>query len=265
MEVGSVVDTDARGRLGKCAAGVPGVPAAPGTQGGGRPAVSGSAAFLHGGECALAGASQGVRPLEHGVEAVRPVEQGRGVRSLLRHAGRDEPVSAPDPDVRFHGRARACVGSGCKRGQAGQALGRSRGGFTTKIHGKADGCGDLIAFDLTGGEASDCTHFETLLDIGPDISPRAAIADKGYSSKANRAAARVRGIAPVIPHKANEKNQPAFFARTLYKARGRIEQGFGRLKRFKRVALRCEKTAENFRSIVSFAAGLCLIKFVHTA
>jgi Sel1 repeat len=43
------------------------------------------------------------------------------------------------------------------------------------------------------------------------------------------------------------------------------EQGVGRLKRFKRVALRCEKTARNFRSIVSFAAGLCLIKFVHTA
>ena len=73
------------------------------------------------------------------------------------------------------------------------------------------------------------------------------------------------GIAPVVPHKANEKDKPAFFARTLYKARARIEQGVGRLKRFKRVALRCEKTARNFRSIVSFAAGLCLIKFVHTA
>jgi transposase len=103
-----------------------------------------------------------------------------------------------------------------------------------------------------------------LLDIGPDITPRAAIADKGYSSKANRAAARARGIAPVIPHKTNEKDKPGFFAKTLYKARARIEQGFGRLKRFKRVALRCEKTATNFRSIVSFAAGLCLIKFVHT-
>ncbi len=73
------------------------------------------------------------------------------------------------------------------------------------------------------------------------------------ASKANRDAARARGIAPVIPHKANEKNKPAFFARTLYKARARIEQGVGRLKRFKRVALRCEKTARNFRSIVSFA------------
>jgi transposase len=104
-----------------------------------------------------------------------------------------------------------------------------------------------------------------LLDIGPDIQPRAAICDKGYASKANRAAARARRIAPVIPHKSNEKDKPKFFARTLYKARARIEQGIGRIKRFKRVALRCEKTARNFRSIVSFAAGLCLIKFVHTA
>ena len=128
---------------------------------------------------------------------------------------------------------------------------------------KSDASGDIIAFNLTGGEASDGRHFETLLDIGPDIQPRAVICDKGYVSKANRGAARARGIAPVIPHKANEKNKPAF-ARTLYKARARIEQGVGRLKRFKRVALRCEKTARNFRSIVSFAAGLCLIKFVHT-
>jgi Transposase DDE domain len=80
------------------------------------------------------------------------------------------------------------------------------------------------AFDLTGGEAFDGHRFETLLDIGPDIQPRAAICDKGYASKANRDAARARGIAPVIPHKANENNRPAFFARTLYKARARIEQ-----------------------------------------
>jgi transposase len=108
-------------------------------------------------------------------------------------------------------------------------------------------------------------HFETLLDIGPDIQPRVVICDKGYASKANRDAARARGVAPVIPHKTNEKNKPAFFARSLYKARARIEPGVGRLKRFERVALRCEKTERNFRSIVSFAAGLCLIKFVHTA
>jgi len=174
-------------------------------------------------------------------------------------------IGASDPDVRFHHCARACVGRRRQRGQEGQALGRSRGGFTTKIHAKSDASGDIIAFELTGGEAADAPQFETLLDIGPDIQPRVVICDKGYASKDNRATARSRGVAPVIPHKANEKNKPAFFARTLYKARSRIEQGFGRLKRFKRVALRCEKTARNFRSIVSFAAGLCLIKFVHTA
>jgi transposase len=174
-------------------------------------------------------------------------------------------VPADQIGHRLHHCAGARFGGGRKRGQEGQALGRSRGGFTTKIHAKSDHCGNLIAFDLTGGEASDSRHFDILLDIGPDIEPRAAITDKGYSSKANRAVARARGIAPVIPHKDNEKDKPASFAKTLYKARARIEQAFGRLKRFKRVALRCEKTAANFRSIVSFAAGLCLIKCVHTA
>jgi transposase len=203
--------------------------------------------------------------LEQRVETLRSLEQGRRLRGVLRHARIDEFYGASHSDVRLDHRARSCVGGRSKRGQEEQALGRSRGGFTTKIHAKSDASGDIIAFDLTGGEAFDGRHFETLLDIGPDIQPRAVICDKGYASKANRDAARRRCIASVIPHKANERDKPTFFARTLYKARARIEQGVGRLKRFQRVALRCEKTARNFRSIVSFAAGLCLIKFVHTA
>jgi hypothetical protein len=106
-------------------------------------------------------------------------------------------------------------------------------------------------FDLTGGEASDGRHFEPLLDIGPDVQPgchlRQRLCQQGRSD-----IARARGIAPVIPHKINEKNKPAFFVRTFYKARARIEQGFGQIKR---VALRCEKTERNFGSIVSFPAG----------
>ena len=65
--------------------------------------------------------------------------------------------------------------------------------------------------------------------------------------------------------KANERDKPAFFAKTLYKARSRIEQGVGRLKRFKRVALRCEKTTRNYGSFVALALGFILIKSVHTA
>jgi hypothetical protein len=62
-----------------------------------------------------------------------------------------------------------------------------------------------------------------LRDIGPAIPPRAVIGDKGASRKADRAAARARGIAPVIPLKAHEKNKPAFFAQTLYQAAEKVQ------------------------------------------
>lgn len=69
----------------------------------------------------------------------------------------------------------------------------------------------------------------------------------------------------MIPHKTNEKDKPARFAKAIYRGRARIEQAVGKLKRFKRVALRCEKTKRNFSAIVSIAAAFNLIKSVHTA
>jgi transposase len=91
------------------------------------------------------------------------------------------------------------------------------------------------------------------------------VGDKGYDAKANRAAARERSICPVIPVKASARNRPRFFSKALYRARARIEQLVGKLKRFKRVALRCEKTAQNYGSVVALALGFILIKSVHTA
>ncbi len=110
---------------------------------------------------------------------------------------------------------------------------------------------------------SDCTQLETSLDIGPDITPRAALTDKGYNSAANRAACRRRHIVPVIPYRANAKARPSIFPKMLYRAR--VEQAVGKLKRFKRVALRCEKTADSYGALVAFACGLVLVKSVHTA
>ena len=118
-----------------------------------------------------------------------------------------------------------------------------------------------LAFHLTGGEASDSRNFEILLDLGPDIAPRAAITDKGYDAKANRDGARRRGIYPVIPFKFDKP----VFPKILYTARARIEQAVGKLKRFKRIALRCEKTARNYGSFVALALGLILVKSVYTA
>ena len=68
----------------------------------------------------------------------------------------------------------------------------------------------------------------------------------------------------MIPFKSSAKNRPAFFPKVLYRARARIEQLVGKLKRFKRVALRCEKTAQNYGSVVALALGFILIKSVHT-
>ena len=113
-------------------------------------------------------------------------------------------------------------------------------------------------------EVSDSTQFETSLDIGPDIRPRIAITDKGYDSQDNRAAALARGITPVIPRRGNSKQRGRFFPKRLYKLRARIEQTIGKLKRFKRVAMRCEKTGISCSAIISFACGLMLVKSVHT-
>ncbi|MFG1420056.1 IS5 family transposase, partial [Xanthobacter albus] len=176
---------------------------------------------------------------------------GRRVRAVLRNAGFAQPHRASGSDVRFHRGACPRLRRRGKRGQQGHALGRSRGGFSTKIHLKSDFEGHPIAFHLTGGEAGDSPLFKLLLDLGPDVKPRAALADKGYDAKANRALARARGIAPAIPFKSNAKDRPAFFPKALYKGRARIEQCFGKLKRFKRVALRCEKTERGFAAIVA--------------
>jgi len=87
--------------------------------------------------------------------------------------------------------------------------------------------------------------------------------DKGYDAKTNRTACRQRCIAPVIPYRSNVKDRPKFFPRLLYRTRARIEQAIGKLKRFKRVAMRCEKTKTSYDAIVSFACTLISVKSVH--
>jgi transposase len=189
----------------------------------------------------------------------------RRVWSILSTPRWDQQDCAYGTDVRQHRGSRACLGRWRKRGQENQALGRSRGGFSCKIHLKTDFDGLPIAFHLTGGEVSDSTQLEISLDIRPDITPRAALTDKGYDSAANRAACRKRGIIPVIPHRANAKNRPNFFPKLLYKTRARVEQAIGKLKRFKRIAMRCEKTAISYGAFVAFACTLILVKSVHRA
>jgi transposase len=255
---------DGRG-LEESRSGVPGGALAARRQRPERPQVPGSGALFLRPPYYLAGAPGQVWQLEFSVEALLALEPGRGVRGRLRRPRGHEPDGPLGSDVRLHGGARPRLGRRGQRGQDGQALGRSRGGFSTKIHLKVDLDGRPLAFHLTEGQASDSPQFAILLDLGPEITPRAAVGDKGYDSTGNRVAARERGICPVIPFKSSAQNRPAFFPKALYRARARIEQLVGKLKRFKRIALRCEKTNKNFASFVAFALGLIIVKSVHTA
>ncbi len=198
--------------------------------------------------------------MEQRLEAVLAAQRLGGIRGILSIAGGMQSDGTPGPVLRQHDCARSRLRRRRKRGQHRQAFGRSPGGFSTKIHLKTDLDGNPLDFHLTAGEASDSTQFETSLDIGPDIRPRIAITDKGYDSAANRAAARSRGITPVIPRRENSKQRRRFFPKRLYKLRAGIEQAIGKLKRFKRIAMRCEKTDISYSAIISFACGLMLVK-----
>jgi len=139
-----------------------------------------------------------------------------------------------------------------EKGAFAQAFGRSRGGFTTKVHARTDGQGRPLGFVLTGGEASDYNAVEELLSI-PVRKPRLLLADKGYDGDNIRDALLCSGIKPVIPPKANRKNPPACDFQA-YKDRNRIERMFNRLKQFRRIATRYDKTRKSFEAFLAIAA-----------
>src|SRR6266567_1993369 len=156
-------------------------------------------------------------------------------------------------DDRLHAREGAPLGSGRKRGEQKQAVGRSRGGRNTKIHALADAKGRLLAILLTGGEAHDCPVAERLIRrVKPS---KRMLGDKAYDSAELREELDERGTKPVIPNRCNRK-QPFSFSKRLYKLRWRIESAFNRLKDFRRVATRNDRLARNYLASVCLAAAL---------
>lgn len=84
--------------------------------------------------------------------------------------------------------------------------------------------------------------------------PRSFLADKGYDGDAIREELLIHGIRPVIPPKANRKNPPSCDFKK-YKDRNRIERMFNRLKQFRRIATRYDKTRTSFEAFLSLAAA----------
>ena len=154
--------------------------------------------------------------------------------------------------------------AGGKGGACANALGRSRGGFTSKIHARCDNQGLPVGFILTGGEASDYTAAEPLMAI-PVATPKALLADKGYDGDRFRESLLVRGILPIIPPRSNRK-VPEHPDYRRYKDRNRVERMFSKLKQQRRIATRYDKTLLSFESFLNLAATrLWLKSFVNTA
>ncbi|WP_395666308.1 IS5 family transposase [Methylocella sp.] len=141
--------------------------------------------------------------------------------------------------------------AGGKGGRKNQAVGRSRGGRTTKIHALTDALCRPLAFILSGGHVADCTAGAALLTQLPvcDILH----ADKGYDANAIRRQVEDRGAMPNIPPKASRKWKNCF-SPVLYRNRNAIERMFCRLKDFRRVATRYDRSAANFLAAVHIAA-----------
>ncbi len=136
-------------------------------------------------------------------------------------------------------------------GAAAQALGRSRGGYGTKGHVLADALGRAIAFVITPGQAAELPQAEELLGFLPG-TPVWTVADRGYSSHALREAIRDLGSTPAIP---TRRNETAVACRDwIYGNRNRVERLWSRLKEWRAVATRCEKTARSFLGVLSLAA-----------
>jgi len=135
-------------------------------------------------------------------------------------------------------------------------LGRSRGGFSTKIHIAVDALGNPVEFILTAGQEADVTQAEPLID---EHEAGAYILDKAYDSDAVVAAARRRGAQAVIPSKKNRK-VPREYDKHLYKERKKVEWFFSLLKQYRRVATRYEKTARNFLGFVHVASIIVLLR-----
>ncbi|WP_435851836.1 IS5 family transposase [Streptomyces umbrinus] len=206
----------------------------------------------------------------------------RALQQIQAHADAagdiDWLVQIDSTVVRAHQHAAA---TGRKGGSTGRmnhndhALGRSRGGLTTKIHLACDGKGRPLAIMLTPGQRHDSVCARPLLErirvpragLGrPRSRPDRVIADKAYSSRDFRAYLRKRDIAYTVPEKIDQQRhrrnrgrrggRPPVFDRDIYRRRNVVERCFNRLKGFRGIATRYDKTATSYEAAVNLASFL---------
>jgi transposase len=141
-------------------------------------------------------------------------------------------------------------------GQQAQALGRSRGGFSTKIHAAMDALGNPLRFILTGGECHESSHARALIEGYP---MKVLIGDKGYDAADFIKALLAAGVEAVIPARVNRTEQHEY-DKHLYPERHLVECFINKIKHYRRVFSRFEKLAKNYLGFLSFVSALVWLR-----
>ena len=138
------------------------------------------------------------------------------------------------------------------------ALGRSRGGYSTKLHFLSDGQGIPLGVTATPGQRNEGPEFENVMNacliniFRKNKRPDALAGDKAYSSNSIRRYIRKLGIEDVIPTRSNETPNIEF-DKEKYRSRNIVERLIGWIKEFRRVATRYEKNVNNYLAMVKIA------------
>lgn len=132
-----------------------------------------------------------------------------------------------------------------------EAIGKSRGGNSTKIHLAVDSYGFPVYFEVSAGQVNDIVHAEALI-CGSPYSDY-VIADKGYDSNKLRDYVKERGAEPVIPYRKGSKNGNNDMDWCLYKYRHLVESAFCRIKHYRSISTRYDKLGRNYASMIALA------------
>ncbi|WP_206407744.1 IS5 family transposase [Pseudomonas oleovorans] len=143
-------------------------------------------------------------------------------------------------------------GQGAKGGPSGQAIGHSRGSMTTKILALTDALGNLVKFVLMPGQRHDTKGVRELI---ADVRFDALLADKAFDVNWLIQELGKRG-AQVVISQMPRRRAPLEIDREIYKWRHLIENFFCKLKEFKRIAMRSDKTDSSFAAMIYLAAGV---------
>jgi len=146
--------------------------------------------------------------------------------------------------------------AGGQGGPAENAIGVSRGGRTTKLHARVDAEGRPVQIEISAGNLHDSSLAATLL---AQITADAIIADKAYDIDAVVERVEQAGAAAVIPPKKNRKKKRAY-SKSLYKERNVVERFFCRIKQWRGIATRYEKTITSFRGMVHLVCAMLLLQ-----